>query len=150
MAHDEHGCLTMAPENKAPEAEKRDGAPEDALEDLFADLRWPEGVCCPSCGAGGVYRLSLASTRRRRYKCRVCRQQFSVTKGTILEGSKLQLHHWVRALRKLCERPEGMTVAQLHKDLGISYRAAQNLFDRLDYAARRQPLAALIRDRFRR
>ncbi len=116
---------------------------DDDAENLLAELRWPDGVVCPCCGGTRVYKLDIAAIRRRRYKCRACRRQFSVTKGTILEGSKLPLADWVRAVRLLCEDPDGAGVADLRRELGVSYKTAQNAIDRICYAMKREPLRSL-------
>lgn len=132
---DIHAC------DEIPEPDLND---VDSMEDFFHAVRWPEGICCPSCGSGGAYRLSLTTVQRRRYKCKACRRQFSVTKGTILEGSKLSLADWVRTLRLLCATPDGLTITELQRELKVSYAAAQNALDRIDYARRREPLRTLL------
>ena len=118
----------------------------DEAEALMVTLRWPDGIVCTHCGSGETYRILVASIRRWRYKCRTCRKQFSVTKGTILEGSKLTLANWVKLVYLVCQGPEGMSVADLGRELGVSYKAAQNALDRLCYAMKRPPLADLIRE----
>ncbi len=123
---------------------RSEGMTESAIEDLFTALRWPDGPTCPDCGGREVYRLNVASVRRRRYKCRRCRRQFSNTKGTILEGSKLSLGDWVKVARLVCCRPERVGVTHIQHDLGVSYKTAQNAADRLCYALRRPPLRDLV------
>ena len=133
--HDIHAC------DEIPEPDLND---VDSMEDFFHAVRWPEGISCPACGGRVAYRLSLSTVQRRRYKCKTCRRQFSVTKGTILEGSKLSLADWVRTLRLLCARPGGLTITELQRELNVSYAAAQNALDRIDYASRREPLRSLL------
>ena len=71
-----------------------------AARELLEALRWPEGPACPHCGViGEAYKLepkpeSKRPVRRGVYKCAVCRQQFTVTVGTIFEGSKVGLNKW--------------------------------------------------------
>ena len=121
-----------------------DLASPEAVEDFFRDLRWPNGTVCPFCGSHVIYQLHLSSVQRRRYKCRTCRRQFSVTKGTILEGSKLPLADWIRIVQMLCENPSGLAVTDLRHELNISYKAAQNAVDRVLYARIRDPLRSLF------
>ncbi|WP_422931977.1 transposase [Singulisphaera sp. PoT] len=42
------------------------------------DMRWPDGVACPSCGSTSAVKNGLDDTRpeRRRYECRGCRKRF--------------------------------------------------------------------------
>lgn len=134
---------TLEPEGLTTSRHDVGGENLDA-EEFLAELRWPKGLRCPTCGETRIYSLDVAGVRRRRYKCSACRRQFSVTKGTILEGSKLSLSDWVRAVRFVCDRPAGVSVAELQQHLGISRKAAQNAFDRLRYAMLRDPLKSLL------
>jgi hypothetical protein len=63
-------------------------------EQCFAFLekqRWPDGVECPSCGCVRISRIERRSesknVRKSLYQClgAGCRQQFSVTSGTIFQ-----------------------------------------------------------------
>lgn len=123
---------------------------EEQAERELARLRWPDGPVCPFCGAGDIYVLHLRTVNRRRYKCRECRRQFSVTKGTILEGSKLSLGAWIRLVQILCEGGDNLSANAVSRELNVSYRTVRNIFDRLAYAAKRQPFAAVIEERAER
>lgn len=120
---------------------------EELAEQELARLRWPSGPICPFCGNADPYVLNLRTVNRRRYKCGHCRRQFSVTKGTILEGSKLSLQSWIRLIQMLCERAGELSVNQVSRELCVSHRAAQNAFDRLTYAAKREPLSLVLKKR---
>lgn len=61
---------------------------EDKAYATFCRLRWPEtegAPVCPRCGGLNAY----AITTRRKFKCRACLHQFSVTSGTIFASRKL-------------------------------------------------------------
>ena len=118
--------------------------PEDEAEALFAWLRWGNDAVCPHCGERAAYRLNMSGLRRKRYKCRRCRQQFSVTKGTILEGSKLPPAIWMRIARMLCARSEPINAGDLKRELGIAHDSAQNALDRLRYAMKRPPFWRIL------
>src|SRR5205085_4863060 len=98
-------------------------SPEVAAQYLER-LRWPDGVVCPHCGESErePFRLKVKSSKRRLWKCRVCRKQFSVTKGTIFEDSHIPLNKWLLAFYLLCSSKKGMSAHQLHRMLGITYR----------------------------
>jgi AhpD family alkylhydroperoxidase len=119
---------------------------EDQAERELARLRWSGTRQCPFCGSTDTYTLNLRTVNRRRYKCRSCRQQFSVTKGTILEGSKLSLASWIRLIQMLCEKDADLSVATVSRRLNVSYGAARNALDRLMYAARREPFSSRLRN----
>src|SRR6185295_19926071 len=72
--------------------------------------RWPNGVVCvfEDCGGSEITKFSVKAGERKRadgtvreiparqlYKCKACQRQFSVTKGTIFEDSKIPLRTWL-------------------------------------------------------
>lgn len=121
-------------------------SPSPTVEALFVRLRWPHGPACPFCGTAGVYGLEGGRTPRRRFKCAACRRQFTVTKSTILENSRLSLDVWFRAARVLTSLDGPPSVAVLEERLEVGRTAARNLLERVRYAARRQPLRTKLRD----
>lgn len=99
--------------------------PEKAREYLEA-LRWPHGPVCPHCGSisRDHYALKGKAHRPGLYKCKDCREQFSVTVGTVFERSKIKLHIWLQAVHFLCSSKKGMSSHQLHRTLGVTYKTA--------------------------
>lgn len=134
----------VADETAAP---SRQATAEDQAERELARLRWPSGPICPFCSRRGTYALNLRTVNRRRYKCSSCRRQFSVTKGTILEGSKLSLGCWIRLIQLLCERDEDLSVNEVSRELHVSHRTVRNALDRLAYAAKREPFSLVLKQR---
>ena len=57
-----------------------------AAEAWFVARRWPEGIRCPYCGSDSV--AVIANRKPMPYRCRACRQHFSVKTGTVLQSSK--------------------------------------------------------------
>ena len=57
---------------------------------LFS-MRWPEGFQCPGCGHDHGWALRA---KAHTFECTSCHRQTSVTAGTILHGSKLDLTVW--------------------------------------------------------
>ena len=112
--------------------------------------RWPDGTVCPFCGlVGEAYRLkaraeSKSSVRLGVWKCSGCRKQFTVTKGTIFEDSHIPLDKWLMAIHLVCSSKKGMSAHQLHRMLGVTYKAAWFMVHRLRYAATQDPLAAQL------
>lgn len=56
--------------------------------ETFCKLRWPETngeAVCPRCGCCETYSI----TSRRKFKCKACHHQFSVTSGTIFASRKM-------------------------------------------------------------
>jgi len=88
-------------------------------------LRWPNGPVCPHCG--GTERQSKLEGKSHRpglYFCGECREQYTVTVGTVFERSKIALHKWVLATHLMCASKKGMSAHQLHRMLGVTYKTA--------------------------
>lgn len=100
-------------------------SPEKAREYLEAK-RWPDGPICPHCGSISKdhYALDGKAHRPGLWKCKDCREQFSVTVGTVFEKSKIKLNVWLQAVYLLCSSKKGMSSHQLHRTLGVTYKTA--------------------------
>src|SRR6202165_5424619 len=87
--------------------------PDKAREYLEAK-RWPDGQVCPHCGViGEATKLEpkegkKTHARKGVWKCNSCREQFSVTVGTIFEDSHIALNKWLYAFHLLCASKKGM------------------------------------------
>jgi transposase-like protein len=90
--------------------------------------RWPDGFVCPACGKG---RFAALRSRPRLFECLDCGRQTSVTSGTALHRSKLPLTTWFCAAHLMTTHSNGMSALQLQDQLGISYRTAWLLTQKL-------------------
>lgn len=112
---------------------------EGKARELLESLRWPGGVACPHCGGADPYRLNTKPTaknpgRIRLWKCSQCGKQFNVTVGTVFEGSHIPVAKWLMGIHLMSASKKGMSAHQLHRMLGITYRAAWFMNHRLRYA----------------
>src|SRR5690349_3523258 len=106
------------------------GLSDDAFERLYPDeeacrkawfaWRWPEGFKCPRC-AGSKY---CEIRGRQLLQCQQCRHQTSLIAGTVLQGTKLPMRVWFRALHLLAQGKKGLSNIELGRRLGISTNAA--------------------------
>jgi transposase-like protein len=89
-------------------------------------VRWPNGPVCPHCGNGKkAYFLKGKSTRPGVYNCAVCKRQFTVTIGTVMEDTHLPLRTWLMAFSLMQSAKKGISALQLQRDLNIgSYKTA--------------------------
>lgn len=106
---------------------------ETAARELLEKLRWPNGAVCPRCGGDQPYKLTPKAAgknpaRQGLYKCRACKRQFSTTTGTIFESSHVPLSKWLMAIHLLAASKKGMSAHQLHRLIGVTYRAAWFMF----------------------
>jgi transposase-like protein len=119
---------------------------QTAFEYLEATL-WPDGPVCPHCGTvGHATKLqtnggSVDGKRQARiglWKCneRECRKQFTVKVGTVFEHGRIPLHKMLQAVYLLCCSKKGCSSHQLHRVLGITYKAAWFLAHRIREAMR--------------
>lgn len=96
--------------------------PDEARVYLEA-LQWPNGPVCPHCGT--VNRASaIKGGRKGLYFCNACREQFTVTVGTVFERSKVPLNTWLYATHLLCSSKKGISSHQLARMLGVTYKTA--------------------------
>ena len=64
------------------------------------ELRWPEGIACPSCTSTQVIKRGLDDTEpaRQRYECHDCDQRFDDVTDTIFAGHHQPLKGWILCL----------------------------------------------------
>jgi transposase-like protein len=87
-------------------------------------IRWPEGPTCPHCGSFNATRLEGKKHRAGLVQCNDCREQFTVTVGTVFERSKVPLHKWLLCNHLLCASKKGMSAKQIERMLGVTYKTA--------------------------
>src|SRR5258707_9157553 len=100
---------------------------EQVCIDAVAAMRWPDGPVCPECETAKPYYLKTA----KRWKCRNCRIQFSVKRGSIFEDSPISLTKWLPAMWLLVNCKNGISSYELHRDLGVSQKSAWFMLHRL-------------------
>ncbi len=119
---------------------------EEMARELLERVRWPDGPICPDCVVvGGHYRLmpkkgSRSPVREGVWKCRDCRKQFTVTVGTVFQGSKIPLSKWMTAIYLMGDSAKELNAHQLHRRLGLTYKSAVFLVKRLGEGMRRGAL----------
>ncbi len=95
-------------------------------ETAFRSVRWPETAgepVCPACGSLGAYDCRRPNGARR-WECRECKRQFSVTSGTLFASHKLPLRSYLAAIAIFCNEVKGKSMLAMSRDLGLSYKAA--------------------------
>ncbi len=93
-------------------------------------MRWPDGkVLCHFCGADKHYWLA----KQMRWKCAVCRKQFSVKLGTIFEDSAIKLDKWLVAIWLLANCKNGISSYELARHIGITQKSAWFVLQRIRF-----------------
>src|SRR5262249_12943522 len=113
------------------------GLSDDAFERLYPDeeacrrawfaWRWPEGFKCPRCAASEYCEIR----DRQLLQCRRCRYQTSLIAGAVLQGTKLPMRVWFRAMHLLAQGKKGLSNIELGRRLGISTNAAWRIQHKL-------------------
>jgi len=116
-------------------------------------ILWADGPVCPHCGVvDSAYPLTGVRTKPSKknpegkgrhglWKCRECRKQFTVRKGTIFEESHLPLHLWLQAIHLMVSSKKGISSHQLHRVLEVTYKTAWFMTHRIREAMRDGDLA---------
>ena len=102
---------------------------ESEVESMFVRNRWPNGVTCPKCGS-----VNIQERRTRKpqpYRCRVCRKDFNVKTGTVMQGSNIPLSKWALAVNLMTTNLKGASNMKLHRDLGVTQKTAWHLTHRI-------------------
>jgi transposase-like protein len=122
---------------------------EPEAREMLEAIRWPNGAECPHCGNKEAYKLEAVEgtkthARPGTYKCASCREQFSVTVGTIFESSRIKLADWLMAIYLMCSSKKGISAHQLHRTLGVTYKTAWFMAHRIRFAMTQEPLRGML------
>ncbi len=90
---------------------------------MFAHVRWgsKNEQVCPHCG---VVREHYFRERQDRWRCRDCKEYFSVTSGTVFANAKLPLQKILGAIALYVNAVKGLSACQLMRDLDVQYKTA--------------------------
>jgi transposase-like protein len=94
--------------------------------------RWPHGPVCPHCGVvNEATYIGNGAARDGCYQCNACREQFTVTVGTVFERSKVPLNKWLLASFLMSSSKKGISAHQIGRSLGVTYKTAWFICHRL-------------------
>ena len=102
---------------------------EGNAEAWFIEQRWPDGIECPYCASKQV--RARESRKPMPFHCGSCRKYFSAKTGTVLQDSNLPLSKWVIAFFLYSTNLKGVSSMKLHRDLGITQKAAWHMAHRI-------------------
>ena len=109
---------------------------EDTARKWFEAIVWKDGRTCPHCGSAHTSE-SPCETASVPYHCHDCGKQFSVRKGTVMEGSPLPFRKWVLAIYLHMTCLKGVSSMKLHRDIGVTQKTAWFMLQRIREAFRR-------------
>ena len=132
---------------KAPGKAHRKGLTFMEVADMFHDEetarewiekeRWPDGPYCPKCGSFNVQ--SKIKHKTMTHRCRECmsgksKTMFTVRIGTVMESTKMPYRAWAVGIYLFTTNIKGVSSMKLHRELGISQKAAWFMLHRLRLA----------------
>lgn len=102
---------------------------EEAARLFFEKKRWDNKPACGHCGSLNVFECK--DHKPMPYRCRDCREHFSVRTGTVLAESRLPLHKWLMAIYMMTTARKGIPSTQMARELGITQKSAWFLAQRI-------------------
>ena len=111
--------------------------PDDkACREYLEEKLWNGIPTCAHCGTvdAKAMKLTVKGEFKGMYKCRSCRERFTVTLKTMFEGSHIPLRKWFIAIYIFSLHKKGVSSHQLASDLGITQKSAWFLLHRIRQA----------------
>lgn len=123
---------------------------DEEAYDTFKAIRFAERdgePFCPNCACAVVYKIEPKARegtkqgRCRRYKCKACHHQFTLTSGTIFASRKLPYQTMLAAIAIFANGAKGYAALHLSRDLNVQYKTAFVLAHKL-----REVLGSMVRE----
>jgi transposase-like protein len=106
----------------------REAAVSEPLAVAFLEQqRWADTPNCPLCGTVAVYRMVGRDGQRNkdyRWRCRDCKEMYTVRTKTVFEETRLPLRVWVYAIWKAASGKKGYSALQLSREMEITHKSA--------------------------
>lgn len=112
-------------------------ADEAAAVAFLEEQRWGNTPNCPRCGDTDVSMMKAKDgTRNARFlwRCKGCKQQYTVRVGTIMEDSPIPFRHWCLAFYRAAASKKGVSALQIQRETGLTYKSALFLMHRIRWA----------------
>jgi transposase-like protein len=114
----------------------------EAAREWLEQTRWPNGPVCSHCG---TINHAYKTKKPGWYRCaeKECRKDFTVTTGTVMERSHIELNKWLMAFYLMSSSKKGVSAHQLHRALNLDYKSAWFMAHRIREAMRETDLGPL-------
>ncbi len=106
---------------------------ESCLVWLWRERFAPDGehAHCSRCDAERVFKRYETAQKRPCWFCRTCGFRIHPLKGTIFERSSTSLQLWFYAMYIMASTRCGISAKQLERELGVTYKTAWRMFNRI-------------------
>jgi len=93
----------------------------------FEKVRWKKKPKCSYCSSDNIG----GRNKDGRFHCKNCNKTFSVTTGTNIHNTRLQLKIWLFAFGVISDAKKGISAKQLERNLGIHYETAWVMYHKI-------------------
>jgi transposase-like protein len=110
---------------------------EAAAVEFIEKQRWGNTPACPHCGSINVRKMTDGNGNRNKrflWRCKDCKQQYTVRIGTVFEDSRIPLNIWCHAFWRACASKKGVSALQISRECHITYKSALFLMHRIRFA----------------
>ncbi len=123
--------IDKGPPQTLQEAIRYFADPDTCLE-FMVELRWPNGVTCPTCNSKEVRFIPT----RRLWECKTKhpKRQFSGKVGTIFEDSPISLEKWFTAMWLVANCKNGVSSYEIHRAIKVTQKTAWFMLHRIRLA----------------
>lgn len=99
---------------------------KNSCREFLENYRWQGVPVCPHCKHKSEhhYKLKNKGEFNGLYKCQHCKKRFTVTVGTMFEGSKIPLEKWFYAIYIFLSHKKGISSLQLSRDINVTQKTA--------------------------
>jgi transposase-like protein len=100
---------------------------EEKCRNYLEFILWEGIPRCPHCDSYNSYQYRNKKT----YKCRSCKNNYTVLVKTVFENSKIPLQKWFMAIYLDTQHKKGISSLQLSKDIGVTQKTSWFLLHRI-------------------
>ena len=100
---------------------------EEKCAEYLIEKKWPQGFRCPKCGSKNAYYIKT----RKKYQCKECKHQTSITAHTIMHRSHLPLMTWFTAIYFVARDKRGISAVSLAGKVDVCYETAWYMLVRI-------------------
>jgi transposase len=109
---------------------------EACLQWLWKTRLSPDGehAHCPKCNVERSFTRYHTKQQRQSWTCVACGHHLHPTADTIFHKSSTSLHLWFYAMYMITSTRCGISAKQLGRELGVTYKTAWRIFNRIRYS----------------
>ena len=109
---------------------------EACLQWLWKTRLSPDGehAHCSKCNEQRSFKRYATNQQRQSWTCVACGHHLHPTAGTIFHKSSTSLHLWFYAMYMITSTRCGISAKQLGRELGVTYKTAWRIFNRIRYS----------------